>query len=103
MQGQGEKVRFLPAAGRQVRQYRDATGVEVADAAQQVQTLALGQMLQAIDHQGQVETPCCQLGRQWPRCGERDAAVRVGRFERCQRRKLAGADQQQARGGISVK
>ncbi|MCY1179838.1 hypothetical protein D9M73_202550 [compost metagenome] len=103
LQGQGEKVRFLPATSRQVRQHGDAAGVEVADAAQQVEAVALGQVLQAIDHQGQVESAGRQFVGQWARGRESHAAVRVREFECFQCREFAGADQQQARGGISVK
>ncbi|MNT85334.1 hypothetical protein D3C72_2254910 [compost metagenome] len=59
-------------------------------------------MLQAIDHQGQVETAGRQLVGQRPGGGESDAAVRVSEFESLQCRELAGADQQQTCGGISV-
>src|SRR5690606_1230170 len=51
LQGQGEQLGFLPAAGLQVNQYGQATGVEVADAAQQLQGSAFWQVLQAVDQQ----------------------------------------------------
>ena len=37
LQRQGEKVRLLPTAGRQVGQHRNATGIEVAYPAEQIQ------------------------------------------------------------------
>ncbi|MNO05720.1 hypothetical protein D3C81_2272220 [compost metagenome] len=63
MQGQGIEVGFLPATGIQVREHRDAAGVEVADPAEQVEAVALGQVLKAIERQRQVETLGCQLRR----------------------------------------
>ncbi|MNY33303.1 hypothetical protein D3C86_1675750 [compost metagenome] len=103
MQGQGEEVGLLPATGRQVRQHRDAAGIEVAYPAQQVQAIALGQMFQAIDHQRQVKPACRQVVRQRSRRRMGHAGVRMGELERFKRGEFAGANQQQTRRGVTIK
>ncbi|MNJ30836.1 hypothetical protein D3C77_254480 [compost metagenome] len=81
MQGQGEEIGVLPAAGAQVGQHCHAAGIEVADAAEQLQAFAFGQMLQAVDQQGQVEALSGQILWQRARLGlgNFDLRVRLGK------------------------
>ena len=81
LHGQGEEVGFPPVARLQIDQRGDPAGVQVADATEQLQSVALGQVLQAVDQQGQVETLCGQFRRQGrSRCGG-DLTLRMCLFE----------------------